>query len=74
MRIDGKLLDTLITVFSLDVTNAKGANVSATVSEEYRKYYDFKSLSLSDKPLKIIELCSIGPMPGEGYVGSNRSY
>lgn len=52
----------MVTVFSVDVTNAKCANVSASVSEEYWKYYDFESLSFSDKSLKIIELCSIRPM------------
>ena len=52
----------MITVFSVGVTNAKGNNVSDNVSEEYWKYYDFESLNLSDKSLKIIELCSTVPM------------
>jgi len=52
----------LVTVFAVGVTNANGSNVSANVSEDVWKYYDFKGLVLADKSLKIIELCSASPM------------
>lgn len=51
-----------ITVFGVTVTNAKADNVSANVSEQYWKYYDFSTLMISDKSLRVIELCATTPM------------
>lgn len=52
----------MLTVFSVSVTNANAANVSVGVSEEYWKFYDFETLVLSDKSLRIIGLCKNSPM------------
>ena len=45
-----------VTVFSVNVTNAKAENVSAGTDATL----DAKELVLPDKSLKILKLCSIG--------------
>lgn len=45
-----------VTVFSVNVTNAKAENVSAGTDATL----DAKELMLPDKSLKILKLCSIG--------------
>lgn len=52
----------MVTVFAVNVTNAKEYNVSTTVNEDFWRYYDFDSLHLSDKSLRIMELCSVSAL------------
>lgn len=56
---NGKAVFTVdkITVFSVNVTNAKARNVSSAASDLPEVTLDIKDISFSDKSLKVLRLC-----------------